>query len=199
MADPMAEMHEIAEKLQGMWGPRKRGGVGGSKDVHQHKQALPNDGCRGRPHSFLTISHRPNNQPSCFSLPSTAAKGYSEELLVPGRHLVRSGLLRKFTTRTSSKRMYFLFNDIVIYASVKGSHYKYKGSIELVTAWVNAAPPDGIEVRCVASVGVGMGAPIGASVAEGLLMGLWVRHLSSQPPLIGPTTRFLGGTTADNV
>ena len=63
-------------------------------------------------------------------------EGYDEELVLPSRTLVKTGSMRKITTKFISEDFYILCSDVLLYAKRFPHYLQYKGTIELDTAWV---------------------------------------------------------------
>jgi len=63
--------------------------------------------------------------------------GLKYDLVVPYRRFIREGMMKKITSALVKTCFLFLFNDVIIYSHRKLiTSYKYKGAIEINTAWV---------------------------------------------------------------
>lgn len=64
------------------------------------------------------------------------------KFLVPGRKIVREGILTKISNNKSSTRYFFLFNDMILYAKYhqSKSKYEFRGVIPLRSCKIEDFP-----------------------------------------------------------
>lgn len=61
-------------------------------------------------------------------------------IVKPTRRFVKEGKLMKITSRFVKETVFFLFNDVLIYAYERMGSYSFKGQISMGTAWLRDLP-----------------------------------------------------------